>query len=269
MAEKQKYWTIISAGQSNMDGRVPIAELPAGVSLPLAQCHYCSNLTTSHDQGVFQSGLRQADLSKDRWGFDLVTYDLLLRQTPLTDLYVIKCAEGGTSIDPSGDGDDHWTADVAALSSPRHSLLRQFTQMIQQCQQAMANQLTIKAMLWHQGEADRGSYSAAAAAHYEENLAAVFARCRAVVGNPALPIICGTVSHHSQQYDPQVEHAMIRLAQADPNIHLVDMAAGTLLDPYHFDAASAAFFGKQAFNCLIANGIVSGQPVSVPAVTVY
>lgn len=54
--------TLISAGQSNMDGRVPVAKLPADIQLPLADCHYCSNYTPDHDKGVFQPSLKTSDL---------------------------------------------------------------------------------------------------------------------------------------------------------------------------------------------------------------
>ncbi|EGF47292.1 hypothetical protein AAULR_25496, partial [Lacticaseibacillus rhamnosus MTCC 5462] len=63
-----------------------------------------------------------------------------------------------------------------------------FTHLIEQCRTASQQQLDIKAMLWHQGEADRASYSQVAADHYYANLKAVFAYCRKLVGNPTLPI---------------------------------------------------------------------------------
>ena len=45
-----------------------------------------------------------------KWAFDLVTYYHITKVTQ-DDLYVIKWTEGGTSIDPLGDSDHHWTAD--------------------------------------------------------------------------------------------------------------------------------------------------------------
>ncbi|MFS8162355.1 sialate O-acetylesterase [Lacticaseibacillus rhamnosus] len=269
MEQNQDLITIISAGQSNIDGRVPVAELPADVHLPLANCYYCSNYTPDHDKGVFQPSLKVSDLSEKRWGFDLITYYNILRQTDYQNLHVIKCSEGGTSIDPTSDGDHHWTTHFDELATPKDSLLLAFTHLIEQCRTASQQQLDIKAMLWHQGEADRASYSQVAADHYYANLKAVFAYCRKLVGNPTLPIICGTVSHHSEQYDPQVEKDMIRLATEDPNIHLIDMQHGTLLDAYHFDAKSSEFFGQQVFNCLIDEGIFSGKRLAMPAVKIY
>ncbi|QVI34667.1 hypothetical protein BVJ53_01900 [Lacticaseibacillus chiayiensis] len=261
--------TIISAGQSNMDGRVPVSELPADIHLPLTNCHYCSNYTPDHNKGVFQASLKTSDLSQDRWGFDMVTYHNILQRTPYQSLYVIKCSEGGTSIDPTGDGDRHWTTHFDELASPDDSLLLAFTHLIKQCLAASQQHLDIKAMLWHQGEADRGSYSQTAADHYYDNLKAVFTYCRQLVDKPTLPIICGTVSHHSEQYDPQVEKSMIQLATEDPNIHMIDMENGTLLDAYHFDAKSAEFFGNQGFNCLIDQKIIEGKKLDLPAVKIY
>lgn len=257
-----KKFTIISAGQSNIDGRVPVSDLPDYLTLPLSGCHYCSDRTALQDQGVFQESLKETDLASHpdyRWGFDLVTYYYLLHNTSLKDLYVIKYSEGGTSIDATGDGDNHWTTKFDTLKGTSISLLKQFTNLIKKCQQAAEGKLDIKVMLWHQGESDRASYSQQAANNYYQNLKDVFGYCRQVVGNNELPIICGTVSHASGQYDAQVEHSMIRLAQEDSNIYLIDMHDGLLLDEFHFNAEYSELFGKRVFNTLIAQNIIAGQ----------
>lgn len=276
MAHNEEKFTIISAGQSNIDGRVPVPQLPNYLTLPLDHCYYCSDHTPDHEKGVFQDQLKVSDLTvKDgssRWGFDLVTYYWLLHNTDLKDLHVIKCAEGGTSIAPSGEGgvdDSHWSTHIDQLKDPSHSLLLQFKQLIESCQAAQNNQLVIKAMLWHQGEGDRADFSSSAAANYYDNLKAVFAYCRRVVGNPQLPIFCGTVSHHSDQFDSQVEAGVIRLATEDPHIYLVDMQSGTLLDQFHFDAKSAELFGSQIFNAMVAAKVIEGEQLALPTVKIY
>lgn len=269
MATNAKKLTIISAGQSNIDGRVPSSKLPAYLSLPLAGCHYCSDKTPQHEQGIFQEELKESDLSDHRWGFDLITYYYLLHQSDCQDLHVIKWTEGGTSIDPTGDGDNHWTTHFDELADQSHSLLLGFTNLIKTCQQVQHNHLDIKAMLWHQGEADRASYSKVAAENYYQNLKDVFAYCRQVVGNSELPIICGTVSHNSKQYDAQVEKATIQVASEDPNIHLIDMQNGQLLDDFHFNAASSELFGKRVYNTLIDEQIVTGKRLADVTAHVY
>lgn len=39
-----KKLAIICAGQSNADGRVPAAQLPSYISLPMDHCNFCSTL---------------------------------------------------------------------------------------------------------------------------------------------------------------------------------------------------------------------------------
>ncbi|WP_269083197.1 sialate O-acetylesterase [Agrilactobacillus composti] len=254
----------MAAGQSNIDGRVPVAQLPQAIHLPLTNCHYCSNHTPNHKQGQFQPALSAADLSEGRFGFDLITY-YYLTQLAHQEIYVMKYAEGGTSIDPTGDGDHHWTTHFDQLPSLDDSLLAKFDQLVQQCLAQEGDQIEVQAMLWHQGEADRDRYSKAAADHYAANLKQVFAHCRQLVAKPQLPIFCGTVSHNSEQFDPQVDLAIRQLAAADNNVHLVDMQAGTLLDPYHFDARSSVYFGQQVYNYFIDAGIVTGEKLTIPA----
>lgn len=120
---------------SNIDGRVPIAELPKPISLPLANRH--CNYTPNHEDGVFQDSIKVSDLSDNRWGFDLVTYYYLTHLAKY-DLYVMKCSEGGTSVAPTGEGGhqghNHWTTEIDKLDSPSNSLLLQFKQIIEACE---------------------------------------------------------------------------------------------------------------------------------------
>ncbi|MFB9770711.1 sialate O-acetylesterase [Lactiplantibacillus modestisalitolerans] len=250
--EPRKRLVLISAGQSNIDGRNPLAELPAPITLPMTHVHYCSNYTAGHAQGRFQPAITADDLSAKRWGFDLATY-YYLSQVANYDLYVMKCSEGGTSIDVTGESADHWTADVGQLSDPRHSLLRQLQALVAACQRTTPAVQTVHAMLWHQGEGDRADFSPAASAHYYDNLKAFFAACRETVRQPQLPIFCGTVSHRSTQYDPQVEASLLRLARADPNLHVIDLKDATLRDNFHFDPTSSVAFGKALYEVMREN----------------
>lgn len=260
----EKKPAVISAGQSNIDGRVPIAELPAEIKLPMLNCHYCSNYTLDHTRGVFQDTLKAGDLSETRWGFDLVTY-YYLTQVARQELYVMKWSQGGTSIDPNGDGPKHWTPFYENLPAKSESLLWSFEQLIRACIQAKGHLFEIRAMIWHQGESDRASFSSLAAHHYYTNLKHTIAYCRGIVGNQRLPLICGTISHRSKQYDQQVDNAIRKLAAEDPYIYLIDMSGATLLDNFHFDASSSIYFGKCVYNQLIEAGVIpaDNKPVSV------
>ena len=117
----QRSAVILTAGQSNADGRVPLADLPE----ELKEYKYCQWSYGSGDfetaTGVFspysprvaKPGIEQS------WGFDAVVYKRLeqLWQRPF---YVIKHTDGGTAIDPSCKSSTHglfWSADKTFLDS--------------------------------------------------------------------------------------------------------------------------------------------------------
>lgn len=248
----QKKIAIICAGQSNADGRVPVAQLPSYISLPMEGCHFCNT-----PDGVFRP-LGEGYFSNGRWAFDLVTYHYVT-QVDRQELYVIKRTMGGTSIDPTGDGDAHWTVDFTSLPDISQSLLRSFEQIIRACMASQGQDFTVRAMLWHQGESDRAAYSPIAAAHYYDNLKRLIAYCRELVGDPALPFVCGTVPHVSGQYDGTVDRAIRQLAAEDPHMFLIDLAEAQLLDHYHMNAAWSEYFGRMAHDALVDAGVIGTE----------
>lgn len=169
---------------------------------------------------------------------------------------------GGTSIDATGDGSHHWTTDFTSLNNISESLLHSFEEIIRACMASRGQEFAIRAMLWHQGESDRGAYSPLAAARYYDNLKQLIAYCRDIVGNAELPFVCGTVPHISAQYDETVDAAIRRLAAEDPNIYLIDLSDAQLLDPYHMNAAWSEYFGKMAHDALVDAGLVHAEKLS-------
>lgn len=117
-------------------------------------------------------------------------------------------------------------------------------------------------MLWHQGEGDRGSLGTGSADRYYMNLRNMISYIRGIIGNERLPIITGTVSHNSSQYDATIEAAQQRLAQEDPYFCLIDMSGAPLLDIYHFNAASSIYLGEMAYNALIDYGVLNATKLS-------
>jgi len=243
---------IIAAGQSNIDGRVPVANKPSYITYPITNCNYASGYNGGNT-GVFQSGM---DLGNGNWAFDLVTY-WHLTQTAGKTINVMKYSMGGTSIDPLGDNTYHWTADYEKLSSISNSLLWSFESLIRACIESQGTNFDIRAMLWHQGEGDR-----AQAANYYKNLKYLIAYCRGIVGNKRLPFITGTISHNSQQYNATIEAAQYQLASEDPYFYLIDMNGAGLLDPYHFNAASSEYFGKMCYDKLIDAGVITATKLN-------
>lgn len=241
---------ILCAGQSNADGRVPIAQLPSYIQFPLNKCNYANSWgATSFDP-------MQAPTL---WAFDTIVYNQM-SVVDAEDIFVIKYAVGGTSIDKDGATTSHWTALYEYLNTGDVSLLKRFETMIRKLTELHGSNFDIRAMLWHQGE---GDYSSGPASRYYDNLKYMIAYIRGVVGNQRLPFICGTLSTKSTQYNKLVNDAYRKLASEDPYFYLCDLDNATLLDPYHFDATWTEKFGKMAYNFLVDAGVAKGGKITV------
>ena len=269
MKRNMKDIVILTAGQSNADGRVPLTDLPE----ELKEYSYCQ---WSYGSGNFETATGKFSPFSPRvakskiensWGFDAVVYKKLeqLFQRPF---YVIKHTDGGTAIDPSCKSSTHglyWSADTAFLNhttSASHggkSLLKAFERQIDDCLPNLPKNYDIKCLIWHQGESDQQ-----AADRYYDNLKAVIHHVREhlvqVTGKEAyreLPVICGTFSKYSRQGSPVVAEALYRLAREDKHFYVVDASDLPLLrDRLHFNAQGAQTLGQRVFDCMKKQKIV-------------
>lgn len=266
---RKKVPVILTAGQSNADGRVPLADLPE----ELREYKYCLWSYGSGDfetaSGEFSPFIPRVAKPKieQSWGFDAVVYKQLeqLWQCPF---YVIKHTDGGTAIDPSCKTSTHglfWSAHPAFLdttTSASHggkSLLKAFEQQIDDCLPSLPEHYDIKCLIWHQGESDQQ-----VADRYYDNLKAVILHIRQhlveVTGKKKyckLPVICGTYSKYSRQRSQQVVDALYRLARDDKHFYVIDATDLPLLpDRLHFNAAAALTLGQRVFETMKRNDIV-------------
>ena len=265
----QRCAVILTAGQSNADGRVPLAELPD----ELKEYEYC---LWSYGSGDFETATGEFAPFSPRvakpkiehsWGFDAVVYKKLeqLWQRPF---YVIKHTDGGTAIDPQCKSSTHglsWSADTAFLNhttSASHggkSLLKAFEQQIDDCLKNLPKNYDIKCLLWHQGESDQK-----AADRYYDNLKAVIQHLRQHLVEATgkkkyrkLPVVCGTFSKDSRQGSPIVADALRRLEREDKHFHVVDASDLPLLrDRLHFNAQGAQTLGQRVYDTLTKENIV-------------
>lgn len=276
-ARKHKPATvIITAGQSNTDGRVMNAELPDYIKKNrYKHCYWCYGTA-----GKIQTGDNYFELfyprlglknHPDRWAYDAVTY-YRMDQKAKRDFYVIKWSIGGTAIDPSCErstSKKYWSADSAWITRnystlrKGRSLLKSFTEEIGLCIDNYLSKLEdgydIKAMLWHQGESDF-----AAGEKYYDNLKAVVAYVRHYLAEKTgeerylrLPFICGTVARSNKYFNKDVENAMYLLESEDPNFYVIDMSKGKLQsDRLHFTAQSAEYLGNKMYEKLVEIGAV-------------
>ena len=267
VAKKKPVAVIITAGQSNTDGRVSNDELPDYIKeRGYRHCWWSYGSDTISGNGRFERfwpRVAKPDNTR-RWGYDAVVY-YLIDQKAKRDFYVIKESLGGTAIDTAcvSTSRMYWSASPAYLASTAaadkggKSLLKAFTENIGAC---IDNELyqqkggfEIKAFLWHQGESDKKM-----AAHYYDNLKAVVAYVRAYLVEKTgeeryahLPFICGTYSLKSRDRSEQVVEALHRLAEEDSDFHVVDIEDATIQrDRLHFDAKGAELLGQRVYERL-------------------
>lgn len=278
----------LMAGQSNADGRPAVSTMPQYIRDYVSKggsrfCYwsYCngSDAAWSKFGGKLVPYIPYTDNNTtSRCGFDGIVYHLIEEELHQR-FYVIKESHGGTAIDTrcSSGGDLWWNASPEWLrtASPRsgHSLVLEFTENIGLCIDNVLSQLSegydIQCIMWHQGESDRTQASS-----YEGNLTQVVAYLRSFLvektGNPryaTLPFLAGTVNRKSTQYNAEVEQALYRIADKDPDFHVVDMSDCQLgSDNLHFDAKGCLDAANRMLAKLKELGLlVLNDPTDVPS----
>ena len=259
---------ILTVGQSNADGRVPMADFPTDIAYRYCQWSYGSgDFETATGQFAPYAPRVAKPKIEQSWGFDAILYHLLeqLWQRPF---YVIKHTDGGTAIDPACRRSTHhlyWSADAAFLDSTAsashggHSLLKAFERQIDDCLPNLPADYDIKVLIWHQGESDNE-----APERYYDNLKAVIAHVRqhlvARTGRrryARLPVVCGTYAKGSRQRSQQVVDALHRLARDDRHFYVVDASDLSLLrDRLHFDAPGAQTLAHRFYDLMLDQKIV-------------
>ena len=266
-AKKQPAVVILTAGQSNTDGRVMNSELPAEIQQKKYKyCQWSFGSSSMSGEGKFETFWPRI-LNKDtpnKWAYDAIVYWNVEKKLK-KNFYVIKESLGGTAIDTlcSSTNDEYWNASPTYLAKNKasdkggKSLLKAFTENIGACIDNQLSQLPegydIKFMLWHQGESDRHQ-----AQNYHKNLKQMISYIRTYLVEKTgkkkyaqLPIIIGGISHKSQQWSQGVEDAQHQLAKEDKNIYVVDVPNANLRsDVLHFDAAGAQELGNKMFQLI-------------------
>ncbi len=271
--DKKPAVVIITAGQSNTDGRVSNLDLPDYIQQnKYTYCKWAYGTEGQPITGRFETFWPRMGHTQrpERWAYDAVTY-YWLEQALQCDFYVVKWSLGGTAIDTactSNSGkywsaNPEWLAKNTSTATGGKSLLLSFTENIAACIDTTLCQLPqgydIKAFLWHQGESDRHQGT-----NYYKNLKGVVAYVRNFLVEKTgkkkyrkLPFICGTVARSNKQYNEEVEKALYRLAEEDKNFHVIDMSDAELQrDQLHFTAESSEYLGKQMYNKILIQGAI-------------
>lgn len=264
---------ILTAGQSNTDGRVMNTDLPKEIQeTGYRHCRWSYGSGTLSGGGRFEAFVPRIfnKNNPNRYAYDAIVY-YKVEQLLQRPFYVIKESLGGTAIDTlcSSAQNMYWCADPAFLAANAatdkggRSLLNAFTDNIDACIDSQLSKLPqgydIKVLLWHQGESDRHK-----GANYYDNLKQMIQHVRQHLVEKTgerryakLPVVLGGVPLHSRQRSAAVEEAKQRLAAEDGNIYYVDVPAASLLkDQLHFDAAGAMELGGKVFDTLVKNRII-------------
>ena len=240
------------AGQSNTDGRVPIAEPPTwlGVDNKVPNTKMFNDITNTFDDwmyGVNGGGDNNVDL---RWAYDstaIKSYANLKSKRQ----YVVKNTRGGTSIGLNPIvGSGCWNVDFNSITNRK--LLQELEDKYKTAVLVLNNlgyNPIVKGLLWHQGESDSSTVENQNS-YYQNFKDVIYYVRNTIVGNTELPIVFGSISHASAQYSSVVETAQFQIASEDDNAYIVDMQNGTLLDPYHFDDISSEFLGEGMYDII-------------------
>ncbi len=260
---------ILVAGQSNADGRIKpsIAALPGSYSK--TKISYCNGINQT-TEGTFGTFNATCDADDQRWGFDAALYACL--ENALDEYYVVKQTKGSTAISTSYSSNYCWSADATWLSENTSanaggkSLAKALISNVKACVQTLQNEgktADIKCLFWHQGESDRGYASA-----YKDNLTTLVAYIRTELATidskyANLPIIVGTISQNSNQYNATIDGVFRNSGISD--FYYIDMATASMYtgdsQKVHFDAESATYLGKKMFNKMIELNLISGSQV--------
>lgn len=159
------------------------------------------------------------------------------------DVFLLKYAIGGTSLA------------VDWLPSSGATLVNFKTEMLAAQTKAatLGMPLSIKGILWWQGESD--SQNGTWAAAYEANFTALIADMRAFFGNPVLPFLAVALDNDDGAAYPHmatVNTAISNVIAATSNAYLIDETPFTWTDTIHASTASCEAVGAAAATQFLA-----------------
>lgn len=240
------YEVFLLAGQSNMDGRGKIADLTGELA------KYATPFT-SVDIALSTGGLRRPlvlsqgieplkpgftgsttglkTIPSELFGPEIGFGHTLSVTWPGKHLLLIKCTEGGTNLR------EDWNP------SAEKSLYKRFIEFVRANQKAIEAQgdtLTIRGLIWHQGESDAGQPPGS----YKTNLIALINQARSDLGHPNLPVLIGQVYNNGKRGNIFADQKAV-VAEL-PQTWLVESAGLETFDKgTHFDAKSQIELGRR------------------------
>lgn len=256
---------VIEAGQSNSEGRLQINHslTPSYLQNGIVNGVKSFNGSLIEDYDLTNKGQNGNGMewvqgtSLIRWG----AFHVALKEIAdnVSNIVSVRVSNGGAILAPferdSLAQNGSFSADYANIPSSQAKLLEalenRFYQLVQYCQDNNIV-LNVKALIWHQGEADGADASSTTAEDdYENNLLDFIDKVRDFTNKPNLPIITGTIPSTSSKFSQKVKDAQLNVASNDSNFYCRINDDLTFFDGLHFDANSCITFGQWIKNTFI------------------
>lgn len=230
-------------GQSNMDGRGAIKDLPAELAKPSADFHifYRHPQFTANGWQPLAPGFSIAPGFKGKalpgttFGCELTFAPTLAAAVPSLKIALIKATKGGTSLAKD------WMPGAKGDAAGQGPCYQNFTAAMAEALPALpGGPHRLRGVVWHQGESDAGLPAGA----YDRLLTTFIARVREDLGAPDLPFVIGEVFDNGKR--DHVRAAQQAVAKAVPRCAFVSCDGLATFDKgTHFDAAGQLELGRR------------------------
>jgi iduronate 2-sulfatase len=238
-----EYQLFLLGGQSNMDGRGNVSELPKELSTnPEILLFYKNEAHTSKDWVSLQGGYSikpgyKGELPSATFGPEIGFGLNIAKGLPGQHIALLKACKGGTSLSKD------WVPGIKGDTKSQGPLYRNFLEAFSSATQALKEKghtFVIKGMIWHQGESD----AAKSSEEYKKMLTEFIARVREDLNLPNLPFVIGEVYDNGKR--DSIRMAQQAVAQSVPNTGFISAKDTKTWDNgTHFDAASQILLGER------------------------
>lgn len=231
---------VLLIGQSNMDGRGKVSELPAELSAPspTIRLFYRNPPAASDGWVALAPGYSLAPGAKPpvpgaTFGAEISFGPALAAAMPTLHLALIKASKGGTSLAKD------WKPGEAGKPDTQGPCYRNLLDTLKAALPALGAH-RLRGAVWHQGESDAGLPEG----EYQKLLTAFIPRLREDVGVANLPFVIGEVYDNGKR--DAVRAGQKAVAAVVPNTAFVPCdGLKTWDNGTHFDAAGQLELGRR------------------------
>jgi iduronate 2-sulfatase len=244
-SKAKEYDVFIIGGQSNMDGRGKVSDLPPELAKPQEKIkfYFRNPLLSTSDWIALSPGYSVAPNYKEKtlpsgtFGPEINFGAQLAKALPAKNLALIKATKGGTSLK------NDWKPGTKNQPKTHGPLYKNFLGAIEDSLALLkknGDTYTIKGMIWHQGESD----AALTAEEYERLLTEFIARVREDLKLPNMPFVIGEVFDNGKR--DSIRTAQLAVSKAVPGVGFFSVKdLKTSDNGTHFDSAGQLIMGER------------------------